>query len=131
MPRSSFRENPTKVHRFVAQWIICETCKHSISEFGHGQTDGQTDRQTDRQTLTTTVTLAVHAPRVNNGVSEESLLLYSFSGDEATVDATEMWTDALDRGGLWHVKDYLCIVLLFGGVVAVHWQIQTVEQGGS
>ena len=41
----------------------------------------------------------------NDGVSEESLLLYSFSGNEATGDATEMWTDALDRGGLWHVKD--------------------------
>ena len=41
----------------------------------------------------------------DDGVTEVSLLLYSFSGDEATGDATEIWTDAINRGGLWHVKD--------------------------
>ena len=41
----------------------------------------------------------------DNEISDEEVLLYSFSGDEATDNSTERWTNSLDRGGLWHIKD--------------------------
>lgn len=40
-----------------------------------------------------------------DSLEEETMLLYSFSEDDRNECGTEMWTNMIDRGGLWHVSD--------------------------
>ena len=78
--RSSF-ENPTEIHRFVTRWVsyvVCGTYKHSIGEFGHGQTDRQTDRQTDTNKYRNPRCACM--PRVN-----ETALLHMHVADKSAV----------------------------------------------
>ncbi len=50
----------------------------------------------------------------HNNKDEMALLMIEFYGDELDDDATEEWTNQIDRGGLWHINNdmYLVFVII-------------------
>ncbi len=50
----------------------------------------------------------------HNYKDEMALLMIEFYGDELDDDATEEWTNQIDRGGLWHINNdmYLVFVII-------------------
>ena len=50
----------------------------------------------------------------HNNKDEMALLMIEFYGDELDGDATEEWTNQIDRGGLWHINNgmYLVFVII-------------------
>lgn len=54
--------------------------------------------------------LQVVCCKVQTNLTKKMIYLYDLSGDELDEDRmTESWTNSIDRGGLWYVRDALMI----------------------